>query len=112
MMKHLRLANYTTQVPVQQTLAEIQRMLVTHGATAVLLEYDGQRSPCALNFRIPCDGSVLTFKLPCDWRAALRILKADGSISYKAKQDDGEGRAQRVAWRVCRDWLRAQPAWM
>jgi hypothetical protein len=103
------LANYTTKVPVAQTLTEIQHMLVKHGAQAFMIEYAGTE-PSACCFRITRGQIAISFRLPCDWRAALKVLEAEHAISYSAPRPDKEARAQRVAWRVCRDWLRAQLA--
>ena len=99
------IANYTTTVPVSRTLAEVQAMLVSGGAQSVMIDFvDGL--PAAMSFLMVRGPLRLTFRLPCDWRAAQQVLLSDKRTRSYATDEH----AQRVAWRVLRDWLRAQLA--
>lgn len=100
------LANYTTSVPVFRTLAEIQKMLVDHGAKAVLMDYV-DKLPSSVTFRIDREGQQIAFRLPGDWRSTLRVMHADRVVPRGRCTPE---HAQRVAWRTVRDWLRAQLA--
>jgi len=46
------LLNFTTEVPADRTINEIQKCLATHGAKAILNEYDDNGYIVALSFKI------------------------------------------------------------
>lgn len=100
------LANYTTSVPVNRTIAEMTDMLAQAGAQAVMTEYR-DRLPDGLSFRLLVSGQQMGFKLPCDWRAALRVIQRDPRMPRSKITPE---HAQRMAWRILRDALRAQLA--
>jgi hypothetical protein len=102
----MSLLNYRTEIDVERTLGEIQRMLGKHGAKAIMLNYhDGVVS--SLAFQISINGREVGFRLPCDWRPVLKLLQEDAKArTHKVDQ----ARAVRVAWRIIKDWLEAQMA--
>lgn len=100
------LKNYTTQVPANRSVQEIQEMLQKHGASGVLLEYEqGTGRIRALSFKIEFDGNPIGFKLPLNWRQAKEVMKRERN--RKAHDDDY---CYRVAWRIIRNWLEQQLA--
>jgi hypothetical protein len=44
--------NYTTQIAAERTLMEISRILIQHGATAILTEFDNEGEVAALSFQV------------------------------------------------------------
>ncbi len=42
--------NYTTDIPVEKTISEIQKILAQNGARGIMLEYDGNGNIASLNF--------------------------------------------------------------
>ncbi len=85
---------------------EIQQMLVKHGASAVLAEYEkGTGRIEGVSFKIEINGQSMGFKLPIKWREAQRVMLSQRF--NRAKDDDV---AYRVAWRILRDWVFAQMA--
>ena len=103
----MSLLNYTTGISVNKTLAEITNELVTHGATAVMTEYDDQGYIIALNFKVLVNGQSVAFRLPSDWRPVLKILESDKKVAKGRKTQD---QALRVAWRIILAWVKAQMA--
>ncbi len=101
----MTIANHTTKVPVAKTVAEISELLVRHGARSVNIEYE-QMEAKSVAFEIVRPDLRMRYVLPCDWRATLAILNK-GRRHHQLLADD---QARRVAWRVIRDWLRAQLA--
>ena len=98
--------NYTTKVPANRSIQEIQDALVKNGATGFLLEYEkGTGRIKALKFIIELDNRQLPFQLPVDWRAFQQALKKDRVTRW-----NDEDYCYRVAWRVIRDWIMAQMA--
>lgn len=100
------IANYSTEVPIMKTLGEIQGMLVTAGAQALMTEYVGQL-PASVAFRIERSGLHLHFRLPADWRGVQAVLRRQKGVGRAGCTDE---QSQRVAWRIVRDWVRAQLA--
>lgn len=101
-----KIANHTTQVPVARTVGEITEILVAHGARSVNIEYD-QMNAKAVRFEITRPEFHMAFELPVDVNATHAALNEARTHRMKAIDMD---QARRVAWRVVRDWLRAQLA--
>jgi hypothetical protein len=103
MKRAMKIANYTTEVSAEKSVLEIQQIL-SKTAKAVMVEYEnGEVS--AITFRIDRQGRQLGFRLPCDWKRTLKVIHGDGTIARRFKTPE---QARRVAWRIVRDWLRAQ----
>lgn len=98
------IANYTTTVPVDRTLTEIQRMLAQHGAKRVLTEWDDAGEIAGLSFQVAVGGHLVGFRLPANVEGVLRALE-EQEVQPRYRTPD---QARRIAWRVIRDWLRAQ----
>jgi len=104
------LANYTTKVSTHRTVSEIQGMLAEHGARGILMNYDDHGYIISLAFAIngPEDRPI-EFKLPVDWRPVLAVLEQDKKVPRSLRTQE---QALRVAWRIARDWVRAQLAFL
>lgn len=106
--------NYTTKVAAAKTISEIQSMLVEHGAEAVVTNYEN-RQPVGLSFRLMTPHGIRDFSLPVDVEAAQRVLIAENREGFGASGRRNANwttaeHAERVAWRVLKDWLAAQLA--
>jgi hypothetical protein len=107
--------NYTSKVPPEQTIGEIQRLLSNYNVQAMMTEYDG-RNVSAVSFKLEIDGKMMSFKLPCNWRAVQQIfIKKNHNIKnthgrWENLIDGSDEQAIRTAWRVIKDWIEAQLA--
>ena len=101
------LLNYTTEIDVEKTVGEIQKLLATHGAQKIMIDYspDGQYVE-ALTFAIPIKGRLAGFRLPTDWKPVLDVMERQGVRKGYLTQEQ----AVRVAWRIVKDWVKAQMA--
>ncbi len=98
--------NYTTVVPANRTITEIQDALVKHGATGVLYKYEqGTGRIEALQFLLRIKNKDVAFSLPVNWRKFQRVLEIQ-----QVRRWDEEDYVYRVAWRNIRDWVMAQLA--
>lgn len=93
--------NYTTKVPVENTINDLQKILAKAKANAIMTEFDPTGFPCALSFRVKINEKELHFRLPVDVAGVGRALKAD-------REYRDEAHARRVAWRIIKDWVDAQ----
>lgn len=106
--------NYTTSIPASKTIAEVQVLLAKHGANRIAVDYtDGQ--PSGLTFALVTAHGPRLFTLPVDVDAMHRLLVSEskaGRLKGGGSKVARESReqAERVAWRVIKDWLAAQLA--
>lgn len=97
------LLNYTTKVNVYTTLGEIQGQLVAHGAKKIVQDYDEDGHIAALSFLIDTPAGPRGIRLPANVDAVHAVL-----TRQKVKCDRDQ--AERVAWRIVKDWVEAQMA--
>ena len=97
------LLNYTTKVNVYATLGEIQGILVKHGAKKIMQDYDDSGHIVALTFGVDTPAGPRGVRLPANVDAVHKVL-----AKQKVKCDREQ--AERVAWRIVKDWVEAQMA--
>jgi hypothetical protein len=97
------LLNYTTKVDVYTTLGVIQGQLVKHGARKIMQDYDDDGRISALSFLIDTPTGARGIRLPANVDAVHAVL-----AKQKVKCDREQ--AERVAWRIVKDWVEAQMA--
>lgn len=95
--------NFTTKVSVEQTINDLQKILVKAKATMILTEYGPDALPSALSFCVVIDKREISFKLPINVTGVTAALRRD-----REYRDDGH--ARRVAWRIVKDWCDSQMA--
>lgn len=106
--------NYTTTIAASKTIAEVQGLLARHGAARVAIEYDnGAASGVAFTLKTPHGDRLFTLPVNVDAMHALLIREyRAGRLKGAKSKASAESReqAERVAWRVIKDWLSAQLA--
>ncbi len=100
------IANYSTTIHAAQTVGEIQGMLAQHGAHSVMIEYR-DREPASVGFVIEVRGAPVSFRLNANVDGVLAAMQRDQKVPRTART---AAQATRTAWRIVRDWLRAQLA--
>lgn len=117
------LLNFTTEVPASRSIADITRILQEGGASAIMLENGPDREITAVSFMMQTTFGKLPFSLPANVGAVIATLnaqiheeniKARNRSGYKRKLAknlyNNKGQAERIAWRIAKDWLEAQIA--
>ncbi len=100
------IANYSTSIEASKTIMEIERDLSRHGAREILKNYDEDGLIESLSFIVRTPYGNMPIQLPVNPEAVLRVLEEQGvprSLQTHAQ-------AIRVAWRIIKDWIRAQMA--
>ena len=97
------LLNYSTKVDIYATLGAIQGQLVKHGAKKIMQDYDDQGRIVSISFLIDTPAGVRGIRLPANVDAVQEVL-----ARQKVKCDREQ--AERVAWRIVKDWVEAQMA--
>ena len=100
------IANYSTTIAVEKTVGEIQALLGKGGARGVLVEYDDRREPSSIRFSILAGDKELFYSLPARSENILAVFRRE-HIPRKLQCIE---QAQRTAWRLIKDWIRAQLA--
>jgi hypothetical protein len=107
--------NYTTTIPVTQTVGECQAILAAAGAASVAVHYDDGQA-AGLSFQLRTPHGSRNFTLPVNIDGVQRVLaKANSkgrlrSDGHRNARLEGREHAARVAWRVVKDWLEANLA--
>ena len=96
--------NYTTMITVQKSIGEIQGMLAARGAETIVVQYVNGR-PGALFFIVPTPYGKIPFRLPANIEAIKRIMERQ-----RVRKQVPLDMAERVAWRIIKDWCKAQMA--
>lgn len=116
------LKNYTSNVPVHQSIQRIEQVLLKSGVTGIMKEYGLNQKVVAVTFRIEGgpNGTNL-IRLPADEEKATQALWRDyvgddlmpdghvksNSRKRQTKKDFAEQGA-RTAWRIIKDWVEVQ----
>lgn len=95
--------NYTTKVDASKTQSEISYVLAKHGARAILQEFDDKGRVEAISFKLRTPVGDQAVRLPANVDAVFTVLKRQ-----KVKSDWEQ--AERVGWRIVKDWVEAQMA--
>ena len=99
----MAIKNYTSTVSVNQSMAEIQGALASHGARKIMVDFDEQGQPLGITFGIETPAGPRAFMLPANVEGVRAVL-----AEQRVKPQ--EGQAERTAWRNIRDWVMAQMA--
>lgn len=100
--------NYTTQISVERTIADIEKLLAKNGAKKILKDYD-ENGVSALSFMVEIDAKYIPIRIPVRVDRVVQMLNKEyskGSIAKKFK--DNVEQARRIMWRIILDWLDAQ----
>lgn len=101
----MALLNYTTTIDASRTVAEIQNILVRHGARQLFINYSQNGEVEALSFIVLTPQGNVAIKLPVNPDAVLIVLKRQHARGYFDRP-----RAVKIAWRIVKDWVEAQMA--
>ena len=104
----MAILNYTTSVDSFKTVSEIEYILMKHNAKSIMKNYDGE-SITGLSFLIDTGMQQVPVRLPVKIAECLKVIKREkqkGTKNIKATREQ----AERVAWRILKDWVEAQMA--
>jgi len=100
------LLNYTTEVPVSRTIGQIQGLLVEAGARSIVTNYDEVGRALGVAFVMETANGQRGFTLPVNPARVEAVLKRQKVPTRYQTQ----AHAERVAWRIVKDWVEAQVA--
>jgi hypothetical protein len=98
--------NYTTTVAASRTINQMQDMLAKAGARTITAEYNENGLLTGMSFALQTPYGWRDFTLPVDVSAVHQVL----GQQHVASSLQTRPHAERVAWRIAKDWLEAQLA--
>lgn len=105
----MAILNYTTSVDSFKTVSEIEYILMKHGAKSIMKNYNNQ-SIVGLSFLIDTGTQQIPVRLPVKIDECFEILKREKKNSPRSNIKATREQAERVAWRILKDWVEAQMA--
>lgn len=105
----MAILNYTTTVDSFKTVSEIEYILMKHKAKSIMKNYEGE-SITGLSFLIDTGIQQIPVKLPVKVDECLKVLKKEKKDNPRKQIKDTRDQAERVAWRILKDWVEAQMA--
>lgn len=100
------LLNYTTSVPTARTISHVQGLLVSAGARSIATAYSGTGTPTGMAFTVDTPLGPRGFELPVQVDRVEAVLKKERVAPRYCTPEH----AERVAWRILKDWVAAQLA--
>lgn len=105
----MAILNYTTTVDAFKTVSEIEYILMKHGAKSIMKNYENE-SITGLSFLIDTGAQQIPVRLPVKVDDCLAVLRKEKEENPRKQIKDTREQAERVAWRILKDWVEAQMA--
>lgn len=105
----MAILNYTTTVDSFKTVSEIEYILMKHKAKSIMKNYEGE-SITGLSFLIDTGIQQIPVRLPVKVDECLKVLQKEKRENPRKQIKDTREQAERVAWRILKDWVEAQMA--
>lgn len=103
----MAILNYTTQIDVYKTVAEIERILSEHGVMSIMKQYeDGQ--VVSLSFLIDDGEKKIPVRMPIRVDECLKVMQKQKKEHPKMQIKATKEQASKVAWRIMKDWIEVQ----
>ncbi len=98
--------NYTTIVKVDDSIQTIQKSLARAGASAIMIEYGPEANVEVITFKLRMPHGEVAFRLPGRVDGVLLALQRQKvRAQFRTRTH-----AEKVAWRIVKDWVTAQIA--
>jgi len=101
-----KLLNYSTTVPAMRTLGQVQGLLVEAGARQIATAYSDVGQITGVAFVVETITGPRRFVLPINVERVESVLRRQ-KVERRFQTPE---HAERVAWRIIKDWLEAQLA--
>ena len=103
----MNIRNYTSSVPVTNSINYIEHRLSTAGASHIAKFYEGNR-PVGMIFQITHNNVPLTFKLPAKSESVFNVLYNAVKRPRPSTKDNIRMQSDRTAWKILSDWIDIQ----
>jgi hypothetical protein len=101
--------NYTSNVPAEQSIENIERLLVASGAQSIHKEYvSGEVRALSFVIKNPETGLPVAIRVPADQDSAFLVIKEGVKKFTKAVERRLQAQARRTAWKLMYEWVHVQ----
>lgn len=105
----MNIKNYTSSVPADRSMMEIERILVNMGARNIAKEYNKEGETIGMIFSIPKGDGFIPIKLPSRTEALKKLfVKEYRRTPTKAQVETAHEQAKRTSWRNIKEWVQLQ----
>lgn len=108
----MNIKNYTSGVPVERTIANIESRLAEIGATGIMKFYGADRKVSAIVFNMPEGARQHAVRVPANVHACFEAMWKQHCREHSRPREDTKARvaeqAMRTAWRLMQDWIEVQ----
>jgi hypothetical protein len=104
-MKNIK--NYTSSVPADRSILQIEKVLIEMGATNIAKEYKNGKVD-SISFAINQGAGILPFKLPAKKDPIKKLFLSQYKRPSQAQIESAEQQAERTAWRNIKEWVELQ----
>jgi hypothetical protein len=123
----MKIKNYTSGVPISETVNKIERILISCKVLGIAKEYSEGGEVTALTFGMPYEGHNVAVRLPVEIDACQESLwqdyvdgetvekisnGTDEMVRYngykRKKRSEFRDQAERTAWKLAQDWLEVE----
>ena len=98
------LKNYTSNVPVDRTVARIEALLAEFGAKAIGKNYEAGQL-LSLTFQLEVNGRDVLIRLPANLQAVFETMKNECKRPRKGTLEKLKAQSDRTAWKIQQEWL-------
>lgn len=99
--------SYTTTVPIEKTVLEIEKLLARAGASKIAKDYSPDGTVTGIYFALRTNYGELTFRMPVAPEKVFPLLKGSKWLTT-AQKEALMKQSARVAWRILLTWTSAQ----
>lgn len=107
-----KLKNYSTTVPAEKSIGEIEKLLLAFGAENIMKKANKElRQFTEIMFSFEINGKQVPFKLPANVnnvREYIYLQHCSKSRRSRKSKEDFNAEAYRITWRLIKDWVHAQ----
>lgn len=95
--------NYTSTVPAARSVANIERRLVSFGASNIVKTYDEKKNLSGIYFTIKVNGKDIPFKLPAKIENVHKVISRQIKRPRPGTIERLLDQAERTAWKILDD---------
>jgi len=103
-----KIKNYTSSVPADRSIMQIEKALIGMGASRIAKEYTPKGDVVAISFSIRHGESDIPFMLPAKKDPIKKLLLQQYRRPTLAQTKQCTEQAERTAWRNVKEWVELQ----
>jgi hypothetical protein len=101
----MNIKNYTSTVPMGNSMNRIEQRLVQLGAIHIAKSYEDKK-PSGIIFQLPINAIPATYKVTIDLRSVEKnLVKARTKPPTNSQMEAIREQAERTAWKLLSDWI-------